>query len=78
MPFFVQQRAERLFSLRPKLSFPGKAKPVSGNPAYIWRWNDFEVVAHAKTDARGKLKRLAGLKRLPVGAVVEKVGLSNG
>lgn len=38
-----------------------------------WRWNGFEVEAFTKTEARGKLKRLAGLKRLPVGAVVEKM-----
>lgn len=79
---FIQQRAERfvdlLFGQKPK----ARPRRVETGPRKMpsrWRWYYMgrarEVIAFAKTDARGKLKRLVGLKRLPVGACVEKLPL---
>lgn len=77
MTWFIQQRAERRL---PKLiDFASIFRPKQTKPrkrSRLWRWNGIEVVAYAKTDARGKLKRIAGLKRLPVGAVVECLGFA--
>lgn len=71
---YIQQRCEYLNLLATKPIVRKKRTPKPRKQPFLWRWNGFEVLAFAKTDARGKLKRLAGLKRLPVGAVVEKVG----
>jgi len=72
---FIQQRCERLVRLAKPVVRIRRAPTKSAKLPFIWEWNGLRVAAFAKTDARGKLKRLAGLKRLPVGAVVKKVGL---
>ncbi len=74
---FIQQRAERFLKIfLPRRKTGRSVLPRPKKSPSLWRWNGLEVVAFAKTDARGKLKRLAGLKRLPVGAVVERIGVA--
>lgn len=73
---FIQQRAERFLTLFLPRRKARSVLPRAKKSPSVWRWNGLEVVAFAKTDARGKLKRLAGLKRLPVGAVVERIAVA--
>ena len=38
-----------------------------------WTYNDITVTAHTRSEARAMLKMELGLKRLPVGAKIERV-----
>lgn len=38
--------------------------------APLWQWNGLIVRANTKSEARGRLKKLTGLRRLPIGARV--------
>lgn len=45
-------------------------KVSAGNPSQIWTWNEHEVKANTKSEARSKMKKEFGL--LPVGAKLIK------
>lgn len=57
---------------------PGRngQKASQKKPKKRWAWDDRQVSAHTKGEARALLKRSLGLARLPVGAHVRLVGVA--
>ena len=56
---FFRPRPARQSSLREK---------SDRSPLRLWRYAGIDVEAHTRSEARGKLKRMLQLNRLPVGA----------
>jgi len=47
-----------------------------GKPMAEWTYDGLCCRAHTKSEARAKFKQFDGLKRLPVGAVVTRTGVT--
>lgn len=71
---FIARKCLRpsIFAPQRKPSEKPARKPArrNGRGELVWRYDEWTVKARTKSEARARLKRLLGLKRLPVGAQI--------
>lgn len=58
-----------LFGLS-SLVLRNRERKAAAPPTTIWRYDALRCVAHTKSEARAKFKRMLGVDRLPAGALV--------